>query len=138
METKSTFQFMRFNVHGYGTTISTSAGAESSVYTLDFTPKTAKVYVIWTLTCTYPLNNGVVQAWGDIASGPANSRQSSSQHSHPASTRASLPSTPFVVTGLTPGQLYTARIRWNGAAGTLRSMTVGDNEQAYIAIFDLP
>lgn len=40
-ETKSTFQFMRFNVHGYGTTISTSAGAESSVYTLDFTPKTA-------------------------------------------------------------------------------------------------
>lgn len=71
METKSTFQFMRFNVHGYGTTISTSAGAESSVYTLDFTPKTANVYVIWTLTCTYPLNNGVVQAWGDIASGPA-------------------------------------------------------------------
>lgn len=87
METKSTFQFMRFNVHGYGTTISTSAGAESSVYTLDFTPKTANVYVIWTLTCTYPLNNGVVQAWGDIASGPANSRQSSSQHSHTASTR---------------------------------------------------
>lgn len=125
---------LSFNTSGYGTTTSTSAGAESTVYTINFVaPASGAVQLTGNLTCTLPINNGVLQAWLDVASGPSNSRQSGTFHSHTSTTRGTIP-LQLRVSGLTPGQTYAARWRWNGPAGTTRSMTSGDNEQAYILI----
>lgn len=115
-------------------TVSTSSGSESTLHSVTFTaPASGAIRLSGNVNATLSAGSGALQCWLDIASGPANSRQSFTVHVHVGTTRNGA-SLDFRVTGLTPGSLYTARWRWIGPGGSTRSCTPSDNEQAYILV----
>lgn len=123
-----------YNVDSYGSTISTTSALESTLHSQNFiAPGSGEVRLSFSWTATLAGNGVALQVWYDVASGPSNSRQSHTVHVHTATQRKGS-SSAFHVSGLTPGQTYSARIRWIGPGGTTRSMTTGDNEQAYILV----
>lgn len=133
--TKKAITGTTYNTDGYLVgAVSTSSGAETTLFSLTFTaPASGAIRLGGNVNATLAGNGVVLQCWLDIVSGPANSRQSFSVHVHTANQRNGT-SLDFRVAGLTPGQNYSARWRWIGPAGTTRSCTPSDNEQAYISV----
>lgn len=109
--------------------VSTTSGLESTLHTVSFVaPASGAVLVFGQGSCSFSQNNVELEVYLDV-SGVAGARVPNMLRGNSSALRESF--SPFLrVAGLTPGNTYSARIRWRASSGTRVCDVVGDPKHA--------
>jgi len=109
--------------------VTSTSSLESTLHAVSFVaPASGAVLVFGQGSCSFAQNNVELEVYLDV-SGVAGARVPNMLRGNSSAVRESF--SPFLrVAGLTPGNTYSARIRWRAASGTRVCDVVGDPKHA--------